>query len=58
MAEAHGTYNSIYQNLIDHAEMRSDAATQITLSPEEVSRLEKLGDETGVQTLRKWEKEM
>lgn len=34
------------------------AATQITLSLEEVSRLEKLGDETGVQTLREWEKEM
>ena len=34
------------------------AATQITLSPEEVSHLEKLGDETGVQTLREWEKEM
>lgn len=34
------------------------AAKQITLSPEEVSRLEKLGDETGVQTLREWEKEM
>ncbi len=34
------------------------AATQITLSPEEVSRLEKLGDKTGVQTLREWEKEM
>lgn len=34
------------------------AATQITLSSEEVSRLEKLGDETGVQTLREWEKEM
>lgn len=34
------------------------AAAQITLSSEEVSRLEKLGDETGVQTLREWEKEM
>ncbi len=34
------------------------AATQITLSLEEVRRLEKLGDKTGVQTLREWEKEM
>lgn len=34
------------------------AATQIVLTVEEVGRLEKLGDETGVQTLREWEKEM
>lgn len=34
------------------------AAAQIVLSDEEVSRLEKLGDETGVDTLREWEKEM
>lgn len=34
------------------------AAAQITLTAEEVSRLEKLGDETGVHTLREWEKEM
>lgn len=34
------------------------AAAQIVLSPEEVSRLEKLGDEAGVDTLREWEKEM
>ena len=33
-------------------------AAQIVLSDEEVSRLEKLGDETGVDTLREWEKEM
>ncbi len=33
-------------------------AAQITLSLEEVSRLEKLGDESDVQTLREWEKEM
>ncbi len=33
-------------------------AAQIELSAEEVSRLEKLGDETGVRTLREWEKEM
>lgn len=34
------------------------AAAQIVLSDEEVSRLEKLGDEAGVDTLREWEKEM
>lgn len=34
------------------------AATQITLDAEEVSQLEKLGDKTGVHTLREWEKEM
>lgn len=34
------------------------AATRIELTAEEISRLEKLGDETGVDTLREWEKEM
>lgn len=34
------------------------AAAQITLTIEEVSCLEKLGNETGVHTLREWEKEM
>lgn len=34
------------------------AAAQITLTAEEISRLEKLGDETGVHTLREWEKAM
>ena len=33
-------------------------AAQITLTEEEICRLEKLGDETGVHTLREWEKEM
>lgn len=33
-------------------------AARIELDAEEISRLEKLGDETGVQTLREWEKEM
>ena len=33
-------------------------ASQICLTEEEVGRLEKLGDETGVHTLREWEKEM
>ena len=34
------------------------ASARITLTPEEIERLEKLGDETGVHTLREWEKEM
>lgn len=33
-------------------------AAQIELTAEEARRLEKLGDETGVHTLREWEKEM
>lgn len=33
-------------------------AAQIALNNEEVARLEKLGDEAGVDTLREWEKEM
>ena len=38
-------------------EEAADAA-QICLTEEEVGRLEKLGDKTGVHTLREWEKEM
>lgn len=34
------------------------AAAQIVLTSEEVERLEALGDATGVNTLREWEKEM
>lgn len=34
------------------------AASQIKLTEEEIIRLEKLGDETGVHTLREWEEEM
>lgn len=34
------------------------AAAQIKLNAEEVSRLEKVADETGVQTLQEWEWEM
>lgn len=34
------------------------ASARITLTAEEIDRLEKLGDETGVHTLREWEKEM
>ncbi len=33
-------------------------ASQIELTTEEISRLEKLGDEAGVHTLREWEEEM
>lgn len=42
------------ERLVEEAE----GAVQIKLNAEEVSRLEKLGDETGVRTLREWEKEM
>lgn len=34
------------------------ASARITLTPEEIDRLEKLGDETSVHTLREWEKDM
>lgn len=34
------------------------ASARITLTAEEIDRLEKLGEETGVHTLREWEKEM
>lgn len=34
------------------------ASARITLTAEEIDRLEKLGEEAGVHTLRKWEKEM
>lgn len=34
------------------------AAARIELTQEEISRLERLGDEAGVHTLREWEKEM
>lgn len=33
-------------------------AMQIVLTDDEIKRLEKLGDETGISTLREWEKEM
>lgn len=33
-------------------------AAQIELTDDEIGRLEKLGDETGVHTLWEWEKEM
>lgn len=34
------------------------ASAQITLTAEEIDHIEKMGDETGVHTLREWEKEM
>lgn len=34
------------------------ASARITLTVDEIDRLEKLGDESGVHTLREWEKEM
>lgn len=33
-------------------------AIQISLTDDEIRRLEKLGDETGISTLREWEKEI
>lgn len=34
------------------------AASKIELTAEEVARLDELGDDTGINTLREWEKEM
>lgn len=56
-AIAKGTLPIIGVTKVKHIE-EAAAAAQITLTAEEVSRLEKLGDETGVHTLREWEKEM
>lgn len=41
-----------------HQVEEAAAAAQIELTAEEIFRLEKLGDKTGVDTLREWEKEM
>lgn len=56
-AIAKGTLPIIGVTKVRHVE-EAAAAAQIVLSDEEVSRLEKLGDEAGVDTLREWEKEM
>lgn len=56
-AIAKGTLPIIGVTKVKQVEEAAKAA-QITLTPEEISRLEKLGDETGVHTLREWEKEM
>jgi len=56
-AIAKGTLPIIGVTKVRQVEEAAEAA-QITLTAEEVARLEKLGDETGVHTLREWEKEM
>lgn len=56
-AIAKGTLPIIGVTKADQVE-EAYAAAQIELDTEEVRRLEKLGDETGVHTLREWEKEM
>lgn len=56
-AIAKGTLPIIGVTKVKQVEEAADAA-QIELTKEEVSRLEKLGDETDVHTLREWEKEM
>lgn len=56
-AIAKGTLPIIGVTKVRQVEEAAKAA-QITLTAEEISRLEKLGDETGVHTLREWEKEM
>ncbi len=56
-AIAKGTLPIIGVTKTEQVEEAATAA-QIELSLDEISRLEKLGDETGVSTLREWEKEM
>ena len=56
-AVAKGTLPIIGVTKVSQVE-EAAGAVQIKLNAEEVSRLEKLGDETGVRTLREWEKEM
>lgn len=56
-AVAKGTLPIIGVTKVSQVEEAAGAA-RIKLNAEEVSRLEKLGDETGVRTLREWEKEM
>ncbi|NBH84196.1 aldo/keto reductase [bacterium C-53] len=56
-AIAKGTLPIIGVTKVRQVEEASKAA-QIELTADEISRLERLGDETGVHTLREWEKEM
>lgn len=56
-AIAKGTLPIIGVTKVKQVEEAAQAA-QITLTIEEICRIEKLGDETGVHTLREWEKEM
>lgn len=56
-AIAKGTLPIIGVTKVRQVEEAAQAA-QITLTAEEVCRLEKLGDEAGISTLREWEKPM
>ncbi len=56
-AIAKGTLPIIGVTKVSQVEEAAKAA-KISLTEEEIARLEKLGDETGVSTLREWEKEM
>lgn len=56
-AIAKGTLPIIGVTKVRQVEEAAEAA-QIILTEEEVNRLEKLGDEAGIDTLREWEKEM
>lgn len=56
-AIAKGTLPIIGVTKVRQVEEAAKAA-QIELTADEINRLERLGDETGVHTLREWEKEM
>ena len=56
-AIAKGTLPIIGVTKVRQVEEAAKAA-QIVLTADEISRLERFGDETGVHTLREWEKEM
>ena len=56
-AIAKGTLPIIGVTKVRQVEEAAKAA-QIELTADEISRLERLGDKTGVHTLREWEKEM
>ena len=56
-AIAKGTLPIIGVTKVRQVEEAAKAA-QIVMTADEISRLERLGDETGVHTLREWEKEM
>ena len=56
-AIAKGTLPIIGVTKVRQVEEAAKAA-RIELTADEISRLERLGDETGVHTLREWEKEM
>ena len=56
-AIAKGTLPIIWVTKVHQVE-EAAKAMRIELTADEISRLERLGDETGVHTLREWEKEM